>query len=291
VNETWFRGDNCNFHPSRSALNTPDAIAQYVGYGWFPTAPIIARSDPITTFGSCFARHITEYLNTAGYDVADYRRGKHALVIRCGEGMVHTAAIAQQFRWAYGEAEFNEPLWYDYNGNQVDYEEAIRDDTRTIFDRTNVFILTLGLSEVWYDKKTQEVFWRAIPKSRYDPERHGFKVLSVAENAENLETIYGLIRQKRPQATIICTLSPIPLRATFRPISCITANSVSKASLRVAVDEFMRNHPDDKRLFYFPSYEIVKDVTADPYLDDLHHVRPKVITLIMRVFDQYFLLK
>lgn len=287
---TWYRGEHCNFLPDREAMAEPEALAKYVGYGWLPAAPFITRTDPITTFGSCFAAHISTYLREAGYAIADLGRNRASYVIRCGEGMVNSAAIAQQFQWAYREKEFNEPLWYDKDGSAAGYEDNVRADTREIFARSNVFIITLGLSEVWYNKETGETFWRAIPKERFDPARHGFKVLSVDENKENLATAYRLIRQHRPDAAVIFTLSPVPLVATFRPVSCVTANSVSKASLRVAVDELMREHSSDRRLFYFPSYEIVKDVIVNPYEEDRRHIRPEVVSTIMKLFAQHYLL-
>lgn len=286
---TWYRGEHCNFLPDREALGASDALAAYVGFGWLPEAPFITKSDPITTFGSCFAAHISDYLIKAGYTIADLGENRAAYVIRCGEGMVNSAAIAQQLLWAYGEAQFNEPLWYDKDGTEARYEESVRLDTRAIFDRSNVFIITLGLSEVWYNKASGDIFWRAIPKSQFNPERHGFKVLSAVENLANLEAGYNLIRRRRPQSTIIFTLSPVPLVATFRPVSCITASSVSKASLRIAVDELMRAHPDDKRLFYYPSYEIVKDVIIDAYENDFRHIKPEVVSTIMNFFARHYL--
>jgi hypothetical protein len=288
---TWYRGEHCNFLPDREALSAPDALTSQVGLGWLPEAPFITKSDPITTFGSCFAAHISGYLIKAGYTLADLGRNRASYVIRCGEGMVNSAAIAQQLQWAYGEAEFNEPLWYDKDGSEARYEENVREDTRAIFERSNVFIITLGLSEVWYNKETGETFWRAIPRAQFDPNRHGFKVLSAAENRANLETAYRVIRRRRPEAAIIFTLSPVPLVATFRPVSCVTANSVSKASLRVAVDELMRDHAGDRRLFYYPSYEIVKDVMVDAYEKDFRHIKPEVVATIMRFFASHYLVE
>jgi hypothetical protein len=288
---TWYRGEHCNFLPDREAMAAPDALARYVGYGWLPRSPFITKSDPITTFGSCFAAHISKYLIDAGYTIADLERNRGSYVIRCGEGMVNSAAIAQQFLWAYGDARFNEPLWYDKDGSEARYEESVRLDTRAIFERSNVFIITLGLSEVWYNKETGETFWRAIPQAQFDPSRHGFKVLSAAENKANIETAYQSIRRHRPDAAIIFTLSPVPLVATFRPVSCLTASNVSKASLRVAVDELMRDHPRDERLFYFPSYEIVKDVMVDPYQPDFRHIKPEVVSIIMDFFAQHYLVE
>lgn len=112
----------------------------------------------------------------------------------------------------------------------------------------------------------------------------------MSENLENLRTIRRVIRQRRPNAAIIFTLSPILLLATFRSESCITANSVSKAILRAALDEFYRAHRDDKRLFYYPSFEIVKEFFRDSYRGDNRHVRNKVLNEIMDNFARYYLI-
>lgn len=165
----------------------------------------------------------------------------------------------------------------------------MRERTRAIFDKTDVFVITLGLSEVWYNKQTGDVFWRAIPRSKFDPSRHGFKVTTVAENVDNLNTVHRIILQRRPNARIVFTLSPIPLLATFRPVSCVTANSVSKAILRVAIDEFFRAHADDRRLFYFPSFEIAKDYVDHPFRGDNRHVRKNVLNTIMDNFARFYL--
>jgi hypothetical protein len=65
-----------------------------------------------------------------------------------------------------------------------------------------------------------------------------------------------LVRQVNATAPIVVTLSPVPLEATFRDISCMTADSVSKSVLRVAIDQAMGEHRPD--VYYWPSFEIVR---------------------------------
>ena len=289
---TWYRGEHINFMPTRTNLFEKDAIHDYILRGWLPERPFISRDHYITAFGSCFAAQISEFLLSWGYKVfGNDISVANSYVIRCAEGMVNTYAITQQFQWAHGEKEFDESLWFDEVGDETAYDHSsVREHTRSIFEQTEIFIMTLGLSEVWFNKKNGDVFWGAIPRSKFDPRRHGFKVTTVAENLQNLELIRGIIRQKRPNAAIILTLSPIPLLATFRPESCITANSVSKSILRVALDEFCRAHRDDKQLFYYPSFEIVKEFFRDPYRGDNRHIRNKVLKEIMNNFARYYLI-
>jgi len=286
---TWYRGEYTNYHPVRSSLSEPDAVANYVGHGWFPAAPFVHRDQYITAFGSCFAAEVTKFLVSEGYRVFGNNLSLNAHIVRSGEGMVNTAALLQQFEWAFNNQAPTSRVWHDKDGHFAGSTDEMKATTRDIFTSTDVFILTLGLSEVWYDKATGECFWRAVPKNSYDPDRHGFRVLDSQENRANLTRAYELIRAHRRNAEILLTLSPIPLAATFRPISCVTANSVSKASLRLAIDELMREFVDDAKLHYFPSYEIVTAFLEEPFGDDLRHLRPEAIEFIMRTFKQYYL--
>jgi hypothetical protein len=286
----WYRGEQINFMPSRTNLFEKNAIEDYILKGWLPEKPFISKSSRITAFGSCFAEHVTDFLIERGYNVFGKKGSQDSYVTACGEGMVNSYAVAQQFEWAYGEKEFDESLWFDEAGAEALYDDGVRQRTRALFDSTDVFLITLGLSEVWYNKQTNDVFWRAIPRSRFDATRHGFKITTVGENLANLNKIHRIIRRHRPTAAIVFTLSPVPLLATFRPVSCVTANSVSKAVLRVALDELFRDNQDDRNLLYFPSYEIVKDYCEQPFRGDNRHVRKEVVQTIMHAFAKFYLL-
>ncbi len=283
---TWFRGEHTNFNPKLDRLMALDGPEKFVLHGWLPDEPLIEKSTQITAFGSCFAANISNWLSERNFRVLNKAEdATRAYVVTMGEGMVNSFVIRQQFEWAWENKVFDQPLWHGYKAEEYGYDEEIRRETKAIFDETEVFILTFGLSEVWYDEPTGNVFWRTIPKDVYDPSRHKFRLSTVEENRDNIRAIYDLIRKYRPDAKIIVTLSPVPLIATFRDVSCITANSVSKATLRVAVDEVVREVRDEGHLFYWPSYELVTDVFRSPYRADRRHVRPVVLNYIMRLFE------
>ena len=287
---TWFRGDSTNFNPALNQIMQANAAEEFVLHGWLPDEPVIEKSTRVTAFGSCFAANISNWLSKRQYSVLNAKDQEDqsvtpAYVVTMGEGMVNSFVIRQQFEWAWENRTFDQPLWHGYKAEEYGYDEAVRLETKRIFDETDVFILTFGLSEVWFDEPTGNVFWRTIPKDVYDPERHKFRLSSVDENRDNIRAIYDLIRQYRPDAKIIVTLSPVPLIATFRDVSCITANSVSKATLRVAVDEVLRDVRDEGHLYYWPSYELVCDVFRRPFKSDLRHVRPVVLKYIMHLFE------
>ena len=283
---TWFRGEHTNFNPKLDQIMDVEGPERFVLHGWLPEAPLIGKSTQITAFGSCFAANISNWLSERNFRVLNKAdESTRAYVVTMGEGMVNSFVIRQQFEWAWENKVFEQALWHGYKAEEYGYDEEVRMETKRIFDETEVFILTFGLSEVWYDEPTGNVFWRTIPKDVYDPKRHKFRLSTVEENRENIRAIYDLIRKYRPDAKIIITLSPVPLIATFRDVSCISANSVSKATLRVAVDEVMRDVKDEGHLFYWPSYELVTDVFRSPYRADRRHVRPVVLNYIMRLFE------
>jgi len=287
---SWWRGDTVNFIPSKVNLRETNAVEKYVLPGWCPDEPFITKSKKIVAFGSCFAANISKYLSEKGYVVMGEELELDAHIIRFGEGMVNTFAILQQLDWAINKKEMPENIWFGAGKEIAAVDPSIRDQTSEIINNTDVFILTLGLSEIWYDKRNNEPLWRAVPAQLFDKKIHGFRVSSFQENFENLSSIRSLIREVKPHAPIIFTLSPIPLIATFRPISCITANSASKAILRAALDQLMREYDKDSNLFYFPSYEIITDFHPDPYIEDNRHPRGDLIHGIMELFEKYFCL-
>jgi hypothetical protein len=287
TSRSFYRGANTNFHPTDASLSKPNAVDEYVMKGWKPAERFVTRATPLVAFGSCFATNISTYLHDRGYNVLNKRDNK-AYVTKMGDGMVNTFAILQQFEWAWLNKHPTADIWQGKKGEDYAYDESIRLETKELFDQAELFIITLGLSELWYDEPTGEVFWRAVPADAYDPARHKFRTASHAETLANLRSIYGLIQRFRPNAKVLFSVSPIPLTATFRPVSCMTADAVSKATLRSALDEFLRAHQDEGTLFYFPSYEAVTRIYRNQWGDDRRHVRADVLTFNMKMFEHYY---
>jgi len=290
ADKSWYRGKHCNFNPNKVNLKDADAASKYILKGWVPAKPFLTKKTPVIAFGSCFAEHITGYLSAKGYTIAsDQGRG----IIDFRAGVNNTFAVRQLFEWVYDGKVFAEETWHDSSKNIITRNKKIRNETLKAFGIAKIFIITLGLSEVWYNKQTGGVFWRAIPESQFDPNIHAFKVSTFAENKSNIQYIYDTIKKYNPKSKIIFTISPVPLVATFRPESCITANCVSKSILRAAVDEFYRenNGSNNRQLFYWPSYEIVKELHRDPYAGDNRHIKKECVKAIMKEFERFYTVK
>lgn len=286
---SFHRPGTVNFNPYQHDFYGGHFLEKYLLKGWLPEAPPIGRGTKVTAFGSCFAVNITKHLAKIGFNTSK-ERDPDIYISHLGDGMVNVQALCGQFEWALENKLPAENLWHGYDTTEYGFDEETRLRTRAVFLDTEFFIVTLGLSEVWYDEPTGGVFWRAVPAKKFDPSRHKFRVNSFAETKAQIETMYRLIRQHVPGAKVLFTLSPIPLGATFRPVSCLTANSVSKAILRAALDEFMRENSADlnTQLFYFPSYEFVNECFPARFKTDNRHPHEAVIQTIMRTFEAAF---
>lgn len=294
LHDSWHRGDGARFLPSRANLAEPDAIERYVLDGWAPDEPILSRGARVLTIGSCFAQEVAAWLRRERGE-----EGEREGIFAFGAGFVNTFTLRRMIGWALGREEASGTLYMEGRGGSGDIrrlvrmpvDEEMRASSRAMLESADALVVTLGLSEVWEDAVSGEVFFGAIPERVFDPMRHRFRVTTVDENWRNIELLVGHLRESGLDMPVVVTLSPVPLIATFRPVSAMTASSVSKAILRVAIDEMMRHRaPRHGGLYYFPAFEIVTDVFGPAgYLDDRRHVRRDVVDVIMRAFARAFI--
>jgi hypothetical protein len=283
----WHKGPTFDYFPDKLRLRREGMHA--VSKGWVPAKPIINAATRVLAVGSCFARNFTIWLAEHGFN-RTFPESAYNALLRFNVDFESAAVVAQQFRWAFENVDPANLLWIDKSRQLVAATDVGRKEVRATLEQTDVLILTLGLSEVWYDTVTGEPLWRTLTEDVFDPKRHVFKIESVAQTTEWLEAIERIRRSHLPNLKIIFTISPIPLTATFRPVSALTANSVSKAILRSALDEFLRRHDRlvNKELFYFPSYELVTNYFIDPFQEDNRHIVPIVPGTIISFFVQHF---
>jgi len=266
-----------------------------------PDRNVLVRTDtPVGSMGSCFAREIGEYLIENGFNYV--RRGVSGTKVHGSapwERVFSTACMRQEIERAF--SQFDPELYTSESGQVTDPHRkqiyfdsaetadseiaAYQDHARQALTDSKVFILTLGLSEVWFNAQTGKYYAEALPARFHNPNRDDFKLLSPQENVANLRRAVSLLKQQNAAVEIVLTVSPIPMRATFFPRSAVVSNNVSKASLIYAAhiisEEFDFVH-------YFPSYEIVQYLLEDPYQWDYRHVTDDAIEFIMSCFRTTF---
>ena len=240
---SWHKADAKFFPSDRRQFDDFDAADPRLHPpGTHPGGAAATADDLVVTLGSCFARELRTFLSEAGL---------LATQLRIPEGLNNTYALLDFVAWCVTGSETGRGFRYD-RLESGEIQEWVADEERETFAGAfadaGAFVFTIGLAEVWQDRETGGVFWRGVPKEIFDADRHVFRLTTVEENARNILEMIDLVRQVNPTAPIVVTLSPVPLEATFRDISCMTADSVSKSVLRVAIDQAMGEHRAERLL-------------------------------------------
>jgi len=197
--------------------------------------------------GSCFARHVAKNLSKAGY--------------RCNH-----LEITEHINTTYANKYFVEWL------RNKDYENDITkrfqellpeswgiDNILLSLKECNVFILTLGVAPAFFDRQTGAY---VLPKSselnnRVLADKYEFKNTSVAQNLENVKYLIDFVRELSPDCSVVVTVSPIPLMASFNYQSCVVADCLSKSTMRIVAEELVHNS-NYKDIYYWPSFEFFR---------------------------------
>jgi hypothetical protein len=263
-----------------------------------------SRDDLIFTVGSCFAREIEKTLTALDFTLpttrlqtpADERASAVPNEIL---NKYTTSAVVNELRWGLGLEAFPEDgflpvrdgLVHDPHLNPstppVTIERAVQRRKKihelvATLPSCRIVILTLGLVETWFDKKT-ELFLNGTPPRpamTAEPDRFTLHRQSYADIRADLETIHQLLTDHgHPNFKMLISVSPVPFKATFSGQDAIRANTYSKSVLRAAAEEFWASHDN---VDYFPSYEMVTlSDRNNAYLDDQIHVNPSMVSRIM----------
>src|SRR5437899_2773106 len=168
--ERWFRELTEKAIRRGSFLSVPDlkqAIEKFME-AW--------NENPMP-FGSCFAEYFIQFLAAHGFN--DWQlpdeEDPHCdtnLLLSLALSFENIFVIVQHIRWAFGEFNPVANLWFTTEKRRFDATEGRRAKARRSFDEADVVVITLGLSEVWFDQVANEPMWRTIPSRLYDPQRH-----------------------------------------------------------------------------------------------------------------------
>ena len=281
----WHQHDVRRFPADFGAYeDVPKLFREHILPGHVPERPLLTPADTVVTLGSCFAEELREVLEKANFG---------SNLLWCPSGLNTTFALLDFVSWAVTGEATHRAFRYERSGRGEISEWQPAEDRawyESQFHQGGAFVFTLGLAEVWVDRETDRVFWRGVPEHIYDENRHEFRLTTVADNVANLEEVVRLVRSVNVSAPIVLTLSPVPLLATFRPISCMTADCVSKSVLRVALDEVLAKNPEG--VHYWPSFELVKWAGAAfdwrAYGQDARHPQRYLVQCIMDAFVESY---
>ncbi len=236
----------------------------------------LTRDSRIVTIGSCFAANLAHALKAEGVTATN---------LTVGEAINSTYANLEFLKWALGASpSVSEEMLRKFS----------KDEVSPLLTNADLIIYTLGVALCFFDKATGKFILpqksegvRGILKDKYV-----FRMTTVDENYNNLISIVSSVRRANPNCKFFFSLSPVPLTSTLEQRTAIEADCLSKAILRVAVDQVVSSTPG---CFYWPAFEIVRWMGA--YIPNMygeedgttHHVSERVVRLIMKLFLQLYL--
>jgi hypothetical protein len=277
------------FPKHKEQFDNLDQLAKdFVFKGFGPDTPVFSNKDKVVTMGSCFADRLRRWLNDSN---------KGAEYIQVPEGLNNSFAVRQYLEWAITGNRSTDAYWYDNDPELGAYRWEPAQQQKQLLKHlksTKGFVVTFGLSEVWRDLETNNVFWRGVPANEYDSRKHVCQTSTVAENVDNMNKIVDLIKSNLGKdKVVIFTLSPVPLNATFTQRPTIVSDCVSKSILRVALDEFFQK-TKHSNVYYWPSFEMVRWVGSHTNIPTLfedntpRHVNNEVVKIIISNFISKF---
>lgn len=258
---------------------------------------LVTKATAVTSLGSCFADHIRMYLKENGYNYVVTEPNESGSSANWGR-VYNPISMCQIVDYCEDPAWRPKDRWWLDNKGRIhdpyraiasyaDLQSAEEDFqrhrvlARAVFASADVVILTYGLAEAWGSNLDGAVF-QSRPVA-FDKDKHRFRILEYPECLEAIESACAGIRRINPGSTILFTVSPVPLRATFRPdLSPVSANAYSKSVLLAAVMTASRRI---ENAHYFPSYEIVTECVIEPILPD-GSVSPVAVDLVMSLFER-----
>ena len=260
-------------------------------------------NDTICTLGSCFALEIRKELEKRGYKTLPSGDSNRELV------WYNTFSILYEFERAFTDFKTNyDDCWQISDGrwqepsrrlvfssdldSLKDKSEKLDSEITEGIEKANVYIVTLGMCEMFKHKKSGRIicthpqYGLSAGKRSKGLKMVDFHNSSKEESIENLKKIYDLIMHHNSSASIIFTVSPVPLLKTFTKKSVKVANSESKKKLQWAAKTLSEKTPN---VYYFDSFEYCMSIPdAKRYRKDRRHVQPYVISnVISRFEDQY----
>src|SRR5438270_14050630 len=150
--DRWYLGESA-IHKVPTKAQLAEAGIAPIMQGWLPERPPIDANTRVIGVGSCFARYFVLWLAERGFNRSVDSSPYNALV-RYSAAFESPAVVAQQFRWAFDEFDSKNALWIGKDKEVFEPNEERKRLVRETLEKTDVLVLTLGLSEIWYDKAT-----------------------------------------------------------------------------------------------------------------------------------------
>lgn len=271
----------------------------------------------IATAGSCFAQHISRHLKKNGYNVLDVEPPPPGLpenqhqkfgfsMYSARYGNIYTVRqLLQLAQEVAGEWSPQNYIW-EKNGKfydalrpavepeGLDSPEEVAENrqyhvskVKELFESLDLFIFTLGLTEMWVHKESGTVYPTAPGTlvGDFDEQLYEFqnaKFSDIIKDFNQFQRVLKKIRCGKPFKCLL-TVSPVPLTATASGKHILVSTIYSKSTLRSVAGQLSANQA---HIDYFPSFEIVTNPKQGPksFQENLRSVREDIVENVMQHF-------
>ena len=279
----------------------------------------IKPNTQIATAGSCFGQHVGNHLKRNGYQVIDEEIAPPGLpdelhqkygfsLYSARYGNIYTVRqllqLAQEvagerkpenYIWKKNGKYFDalrpavEPEGHDTEQEVIDHRDFHIERVKDVFTRMNLFIFTLGLTEMWVHKESGTVYPTAPGTicGEFNENIYEFKNARFQEIINDFKKFNATVRKIRSNRPfkILLTVSPVPLTATASGKHVLVSTIHSKSILRAVVGQLSTNN---RNIDYFPSFEIVNNprLHSTTFKVNLRSVRDETVQMVMKHFSR-----
>lgn len=279
----------------------------------------IKPNTKIATAGSCFGQYVGKHLKKGGYKVIDEEQAPPGLSDEAQQkygfsmysaryGNIYTVKqllqLAQEvagerkpenYIWQKNGKYFDalrpavEPEGHDTEQEVIEHRDFHIEKVKNVFTKMNLFIFTLGLTEMWLHKESGTVYPTAPGTicGEFDKNIYEFKNAKFKEIKNDFKKFQNTVKKIRSNKSfkIILTVSPVPLTATASGKHVLVSTVHSKSILRAVAGQLSTIN---KNIDYFPSYEIVNNprLQASAFKENLRSVRDETVQMVMQYFSK-----
>jgi len=265
-----------------------------------------SENPNIASIGTCFAEELSIHLKKTSSFLNYINIEKNVFNFSANWGRVYTVKnLKQIIDYSFSDMaplltekyknKFFDPLreysvgYFNSKNEAVNSIKIHRTNSKKIFNKTNLIVITLGQNEYWYDHKNN-VAWGTTPaiifrkqKNRFEAREHSFK-----QNVEDLKYIVLKLKKFNPKINIIFTVSPVATYATFISKNIVSQSFAGKCNLRTAIHEILPLHD---KIFYYPSFEFVLSDNPSSFISDNRHVKRYKVSQILSSLNKSLLKK
>ena len=277
----------------------------------------ISTNAKIATAGSCFAQHVSRHLKKNGYNVLDVEPPPPSLpenmhqkfgfsMYSARYGNIYTVRqllqLAQEvagewkpqnYIWKKNEKFYDalrpavEPEGLDSREEVIKHRHFHLSRVKKLFESLDLFIFTLGLTEMWVHKESGTVYPTAPGTlvGDFDEQLYEYQNAQFSAIIGDFNLFQKVLKKIRVGKLFKCllTVSPVPLTATASGKHVLPSTIYSKSTLRSVAGQLSANQA---HIDYFPSYEIVTNprMHSVAFADNLRSVRNETVQVVMEHF-------